>query len=165
MSVKLPFICQEIYTVPLAVDFSDEDTSVSTTNTTASKGPTCVRFATLPQCVKVGKEKNLYFHCVEQGTISIGGSGPKPLPEPEDFPMNAYMCDLDSCPTQSPDDVPGANAGGNSGAGHEHKNGGGTSNNNTGQGNSAQKGSHFNTKKTLVGILIFAMLLPQMLAA
>ncbi|KAF9950743.1 hypothetical protein BGZ70_001242 [Mortierella alpina] len=98
-------------------------------------------------------------------TISIGGSGPKPLPEPEDFPMNAYLCDLDSCPTQSPDDLPGANAAGNDKGGHEPKNGGSTSNSNTGQGNSAQKGSKFNTKKTLVGILIFAMLLPQMLAA
>ncbi|KAF9938954.1 hypothetical protein BGZ67_010153 [Mortierella alpina] len=167
MSLESPFICQEIFTVPLALDFGDEDPSAtSTTNTTASNGPTCVRFATLPQCVKIGKEKKLYFHCVEQGTISIGGSGPKPLPEPEDFPMNAYLCNIDNCPTLSPDDVPGATTGGNAGAGgHEHKNGGSTSNSNTGQGNSAQKGSSYSSKKTLVGILVFAMLLPQMLAA
>ncbi|KAF9288492.1 hypothetical protein BGZ68_000197 [Mortierella alpina] len=162
MSVESPFICQEIFTVPLALEFGDEE--MSTTNTTASNGPACVRFATLPQCAKIGKEKNLYFHCVEQGTISIGESGPKPLPEPEDFPMNAYLCNIENCPTLSPDDIPGTTTGA---GGNEHKNGGSTSNSNTGTGsaNSAQKESSYRTKKTLVGILVLAMLLPQMLAA
>ncbi|KAF9563301.1 hypothetical protein EC968_004885 [Mortierella alpina] len=164
--MELPFICQEIFTVPLALEFGDEDPSLAstTTNTTASNGPSCVRFATLPQCAKIGKEKNLYFHCVEQGTISIGESGPKPLPEPEDFPMNAYLCNIENCPTQSPDDVP-APTKESGGGGHEHKTGGSTSNSNTGQGNSAQRGSSYSTKRTLVGILVFALLLPQMLAA
>ncbi|KAF9957709.1 hypothetical protein BGZ72_001519 [Mortierella alpina] len=167
MALESPFICQEIFTVPLALEFGDEDPSESSmgaTNTTASNGPSCVRFATLPQCEKIGKEKKLYFHCVEQGTISIGSSGPKPLPEPEDFPMNAYLCNVENCPTQSPDDVPSATT---EGGGHEHKNGGSTSNSNTGSGSasSAQKATSYSTKKTLVGVLVFAMLLPQILAA
>ncbi|KAF9997741.1 hypothetical protein BGZ65_006690, partial [Modicella reniformis] len=74
------FICQE---------------SFRADNTTS-----CLRYTKLKQCVKDGSEQQLNFYCVDQNTISIGGTGH--APPPGNISMAVFLCSMDSCPTEAP---------------------------------------------------------------
>ncbi|KAF9999131.1 hypothetical protein BGZ80_008874 [Entomortierella chlamydospora] len=79
-NATLGFVCQESFT--------------------ANSTSTCLRYTKLKSCVKHGNENRLNFYCVGENTISIGGSGPVPLPTT--FNMTVYNCTMESCPTAAP---------------------------------------------------------------
>ncbi|KAF9094966.1 hypothetical protein BGX27_001333 [Mortierella sp. AM989] len=79
------FICQE--------SFFGNKTSTSTS---------CLRYSKVKHCIKEGNEKRLNFYCVDQNSISIGGSGPSPLPR--NITMTVFMCTMESCPQEAPAD-------------------------------------------------------------
>ncbi|KAF9212618.1 hypothetical protein BGZ59_006520 [Podila verticillata] len=58
----------------------------------------CIRYPKLKRCVKEGLANNLTFLCVDHDSISVGGSGPVPLPAN----ITAFQCSVTSCPQEAP---------------------------------------------------------------
>ncbi|KAG0000267.1 hypothetical protein BGZ80_005067 [Entomortierella chlamydospora] len=129
-NVTLGFICQE--------SFYENNTS------------SCMRYSKLKACIKDGTMNHLNFYCVGQDTISIGGSGPSPLPTT--FNMTVFNCTMDSCPIEAPAENSTKPAGGKKGNGNNSS-------------SSASKSDAFknNDKKlTLSGLLVLVLMASQL---
>ncbi|KAF9428397.1 hypothetical protein BGZ94_002537 [Podila epigama] len=58
----------------------------------------CMRYPKIKRCVKEGLASGQTFLCVDHDSISVGGSGPTPLPEG----IVPFLCSVDSCPQEAP---------------------------------------------------------------
>ncbi|KAG0367402.1 hypothetical protein BGZ54_003930 [Gamsiella multidivaricata] len=120
------FICQESF-------LADNTTS-------------CLRYTKLKRCVKDGNNNHLNFHCVGGNSISIGGSGPSPLPT--NINMTVFQCTMESCPNEAPQDGSSKGKGGKKGS----------------SGSSSGSGSPNGGDKrlTMSGLLVLALIVSQL---
>ncbi|KAG0347587.1 hypothetical protein BG004_007421 [Podila humilis] len=58
----------------------------------------CIRYPKLKRCVNEGLASNMTFMCVDHNSISVGGSGPVPLPAG----ITPFMCTTEACPQEAP---------------------------------------------------------------
>ncbi|KAF9354057.1 hypothetical protein BGX26_008132 [Mortierella sp. AD094] len=129
-NTTLGFICQE--------SFYENNTS------------SCLRYPKLKRCVDDGTTNHLNFYCVGQDTISIGGSGPSPLPTT--FNMTVFNCTMDSCPIEAPAKNSTKSDGGKKGNG----------NNNPSSGSTSDAFKNNDKKLTLSGLLVLALMVSQL---
>ncbi|KAF9282909.1 hypothetical protein BGZ88_010786 [Linnemannia elongata] len=110
----------------------------------ADNTTSCLRYPKVKRCITEGQASNQTFLCVNHDSISVGGSGPVPLPAG----ISPFMCTMTSCPLEAPaKEKPTPTNNGNNGSGN---------------GKSAAMGLRSTETVKWTGILVLAMLVAPM---
>ncbi|KAH7054725.1 hypothetical protein BKA57DRAFT_452038 [Linnemannia elongata] len=110
----------------------------------ADNTTSCLRYPKVKRCITEGQTSNQTFLCVDHDSISVGGSGPVPLPAG----ISPFMCTMTSCPLEAPaKEKPTPTNNGNNGSGN---------------GKSGAMGLRSTETVKWTGVLVLAMLVVPM---
>ncbi|KAF8946986.1 hypothetical protein BGZ47_010647 [Haplosporangium gracile] len=110
----------------------------------ANNTSSCLRYPKVKRCITEGQASNQTFLCVGHDSISVGGSGPVPLPAG----ITPFMCTMTSCPQEAP--------------AKEKPTPSNTGNNSSGNGKSGAMGLRSTETVKWAGVLVLAMMVAPM---